>query len=67
MTVAGVIAVGVLEALLVAVALSIVDVAREALDGALAPVRWFVFDAEALTHVDATGVDAPHLTGPVAG
>jgi sulfate permease, SulP family len=21
-------------------------------------VRWFVFDAEALTHVDATGVDA---------
>jgi anti-anti-sigma regulatory factor len=31
---------------------------REALDGAPTPVRWFVFDAEALTHVDATGVDA---------
>ena len=113
-TMAGVVAVGVLEALLVAVALSIVDVARrsatphdavlgwverlgryanvrlhpraqitpgvlvyrlddrlffanasyvkgrvrEALHGAPAPVRWFVFDAEALTHVDATGVDA---------
>ena len=101
-TMAGVVAVGVLEALLVAVALSIVDVARrsatphdadvrlhpraqvtpgvlvyrlddrlffanasyvkgrvrEALHGAPAPVRWFVFDAEALTHVDATGMDA---------
>jgi len=113
-TMAGVIAVGVLQALLVAVALSIVDVARrsatphdavlgwverlgrygdvrlhprarvtpgvlvyrlddrlffanagyvkgrvrEALHGAPAPVHWLVFDAEALTHVDATGVDA---------
>jgi sulfate permease, SulP family len=113
-TMAGVVAVGVLEALLVAVALSIVDVARrsatphdavlgwderlgryadvrlhprarvtpgvlvyrlddrlffanagyvkgrvrEALHGAPTPVRWFVFDAEALTYVDATGVDA---------
>jgi MFS superfamily sulfate permease-like transporter len=109
-TMAGVVAVGVLEALLVAVALSIVDVARrsatphdavlgwverlgryadvrlhprarvtpgvlvyrlffanasyvkgrirEAIHGAPTPVRWFVFDAEALTHVDATGVDA---------
>jgi sulfate permease, SulP family len=109
-TMAGVVAVGVLEALLVAVALSIVDGARrsatphdtvlgwvepmgryanvrfhpraqvtpgvlvyrlffanasyvkgrvrEALHGAPAPVRWFVFDAEALTRVDATGMDA---------
>jgi sulfate permease, SulP family len=113
-TMAGVVAVGVLQALLVAVALSIVDVARrsatphdavlgwvdrlgryadirlhprarvtpgvlvyrlddrlffanasyvkgrvrEALHGAPTPVRWFVFDAEALTHVDATGVGA---------
>jgi SulP family sulfate permease len=113
-TLAGVVAVGVLEALLLAVALSIVDVVRrsatphdavlgwvprlgryadvrlhprarvtpgvlvyrlddrlffanasyvkarirEAIDGAPAPVRWLVFDAEALTHVDATGVDA---------
>jgi SulP family sulfate permease len=112
-TMAGVIAVGVLEALLVAVALSIVDVVRrsttphdavlgwvdrqgryanvqlhprarvvpgvlvyrlddrlffanasyvkgrirEAIHGAPAPVQWLVFDAEALTHVDATGVD----------
>lgn len=31
---------------------------REAIDGAPAPVRWFVFDAEALSHVDATGIDA---------
>jgi sulfate permease, SulP family len=31
---------------------------REAVHGAPTPVRWFVFDAEALTHVDATGVDA---------
>jgi sulfate permease, SulP family len=31
---------------------------RRALHGAPTPVRWFVFDAEALTHVDATGVDA---------
>jgi SulP family sulfate permease len=113
-TLAGVVAVGVLEALLVAVALSIVDVARrsatphdavlgwverlgryadvrlhprarvtpgvliyrlddrrffanasyvkgrvrEALHGAPASVRWLVFNAEALTHVDATGVHA---------
>jgi SulP family sulfate permease len=113
-TMAGVVAVGVLEALVVAVALSIVDVARrsatphdavlgwverlgryadvrlhprarvtpgvlvyrlddrlffanasyvkgrvrEAIHGAPTPVRWLVFDAEALTHVDATGVDA---------
>jgi sulfate permease, SulP family len=112
-TMAGVVLVGVLEALLVAVALSIVDVARrsatphdavlgwverlgryadvrlhpsatvtpgvlvyrlddrlffanagyvrgrirEAVDGAPAPVRWLVFDAEALSHVDATGVE----------
>ena len=114
LTLAGVVAVGVLEALLVAVALSIVDVVRrsatphdavlgwverlgryadvrvhpsarvtpgvliyrlddrlffanasyvkgrirEAIDGAPTPVRWFVFDAGALTHVDATGVGA---------
>jgi sulfate permease, SulP family len=113
-TLAGVVAVGVLEALLVAVALSIVDVARrsatphdavlgwverldrygdvrlhpraqvtpgvlvyrlddrlffanahyvqgrvrEAIHGAPTSVRWLVFDAEALTHVDATGADA---------
>jgi len=31
---------------------------REAIDGAPAPVRWFVFDAEALSHVDATGVSS---------
>jgi SulP family sulfate permease len=30
---------------------------REAIDGAPTPVRWFVFDAEALSHIDATGVD----------
>jgi sulfate permease, SulP family len=30
----------------------------QATDGAPTPVRWLVFDAEALTHVDATGVDA---------
>jgi MFS superfamily sulfate permease-like transporter len=30
----------------------------EALHGAPTPVCWFVFDAEALTHVDATGMDA---------
>jgi high affinity sulfate transporter 1 len=29
---------------------------REAVAGAPAPVRWLVFDAEALNHVDATGV-----------
>jgi SulP family sulfate permease len=29
---------------------------REAIDGAPTPVRWFVFDAEALTHIDATGI-----------
>jgi sulfate permease, SulP family len=113
-TMAGVVAVGVLEALVVAVALSIVDVVRrsaiphdavlgwvprlgryadvrvhpraevtpgvlvyrlddrlffanasyvkgrvrEAIHGAPTTVRWFVFDAEGLTHVDATGVDA---------
>jgi sulfate permease, SulP family len=33
---------------------------REAIDGAPAPVRWLVFDAEALSHVDATGVQALH-------
>jgi sulfate permease, SulP family len=113
-TMAGVVLVGVLEALIVAVALSIVDVVRrsatphdavlgwvgrlgryadvrlhpsaritpgvlvyrlddrlffanagyvrgrirEAINGAPAPVRWLVFDAEALSHVDASGVDA---------
>jgi MFS superfamily sulfate permease-like transporter len=31
---------------------------REAIHGAPTPVEWFVFDAEGLTHVDATGVDA---------
>jgi SulP family sulfate permease len=31
---------------------------REAINGAPAPVRWLVFDAEALTHVDATGIAA---------
>jgi sulfate permease, SulP family len=31
---------------------------REAIHGAPNPVRWFVFDAEALTHVDATGIHA---------
>jgi sulfate permease, SulP family len=111
-TVAGVITVGVLRALLLAVALSVVDAVRrsakphdavlgwverldryadvrlhptakitpgvlvyrlddrlffanahyvkgrirEAIAGAPAPVRWLVFDAEALNHVDATGV-----------
>ena len=30
---------------------------REAIHGAPDPVRWLVFDAEALAHVDATGVD----------
>jgi len=29
---------------------------REAIAGARTPVRWLVFDAEALNHVDATGV-----------
>jgi high affinity sulfate transporter 1 len=112
-TMAGVILVGVLEALLIAVALSIVDVVRrsasphdavlgwverlgryadvkvhpsavvvpgvliyrlddrlffanatyvaarirEAIDGSPTPVRWLIFDAEALTHVDATGLE----------
>jgi sulfate permease, SulP family len=111
-TMAGVVTVGVLRALLVAVALSIVDAIRrsatphdavlgwverldryadvrlhpsakitpgvliyrlddrlffanvdyvkgrirEAISGAPAPVHWLVFDAEALNHVDATGV-----------
>ncbi len=31
---------------------------REAVRGAPTPVRWLVFDAEAVTHVDATGVEA---------
>jgi high affinity sulfate transporter 1 len=31
---------------------------REAIAGAPAPVRWLVFDAEALSHVDASGVHA---------
>jgi MFS superfamily sulfate permease-like transporter len=31
---------------------------REALHGAPASVRWLVFNAEALTHVDASGVHA---------
>jgi len=30
----------------------------EAIAGAPTPVRWLVLDAEALTHLDATGVDA---------
>ena len=30
---------------------------REAIAGAPTPVRWLVFDAEGLSHVDATGVD----------
>jgi MFS superfamily sulfate permease-like transporter len=29
---------------------------REAISGAPAPIHWLVFDAEALNHVDATGV-----------
>jgi SulP family sulfate permease len=113
-TMAGVVAVGVLQALLVAVALSIVDVVRrsaiphdavlgwdqrlgryadisvhrraritpgvlayrlddrlffanagyvsgrirEAIHGSPTPVRWLVFDAEALAHLDATGARA---------
>jgi SulP family sulfate permease len=113
-TTLGVVLVGVLEALTVAVALSLIDVVRrsatphdavlgwverlgryadvrlhpraritpgvlvyrlddrlffanasyvsgrigEALGGAPTPVRWLVFDAEALSHVDATGVHA---------
>ena len=32
--------------------------ALEALRGAPTPARWLVFDAEAMAHVDATGVDA---------
>jgi SulP family sulfate permease len=36
---------------------------REAIDGAPAPGRWLVFDAEGLSHVDATGIEA--LTQPV--
>jgi SulP family sulfate permease len=31
---------------------------HEAIDGAPDPVRWFVFDAEGLSHVDATGIGA---------
>jgi SulP family sulfate permease len=31
---------------------------REAIDGAPTPVRWLVFDAEALSHIDATGIHA---------
>ena len=113
-TTLGVVLIGVLEALVIAVALSLVDVARrsatphdavlgwverlgryadirvhrraritpgvlvyrlddrlffananyvrgrirEAIDGAPEPVRWFVFDAEALSHIDATGIHA---------
>jgi sulfate permease, SulP family len=113
-TMAGVVLVGVLQALIVAVALSIFDVVRrsatphdavlgwverlgryadvrlhpsaivtpgvlvyrlddrlffananyvsgrirEAIDGAKSPVHWLVFDAEALVHVDASGIDA---------
>jgi sulfate permease, SulP family len=40
---------------------------HEAVDGALAPVRWLIFDAEALTHVDATGAGAlKQLVGTLA-
>jgi sulfate permease, SulP family len=35
---------------------------HEAVEGAPTPVRWFVFDAEALTRVDATGVAALEQT-----
>jgi SulP family sulfate permease len=35
---------------------------REAVEGAPTPVRWLVFDAEALTRVDATGVAALNQT-----
>ncbi|MGH3084397.1 MAG: sodium-independent anion transporter [Gaiellaceae bacterium] len=31
---------------------------REAINGAPSPTRWLVFDAEAVTHVDATGLEA---------
>jgi MFS superfamily sulfate permease-like transporter len=31
---------------------------REAVDGAPPPVRWVVFDAEAISGMDATGVEA---------
>jgi high affinity sulfate transporter 1 len=31
---------------------------QEAIHGAPQPVRWVVFDAEAMTHVDSTGLDA---------
>ena len=31
---------------------------REAVHGASQPVRWLVFDAEAVTHADSTGLDA---------
>lgn len=31
---------------------------REAIDGAPPPVRWLVFDAEAMSQMDATGVEA---------
>ncbi len=31
---------------------------QEAIRGASQPVRWVVFDAEAMTHVDTTGLDA---------
>jgi SulP family sulfate permease len=37
---------------------------REAINEAPAPVRWLIFDAEALSHLDATGVHAlKDLTG----
>jgi SulP family sulfate permease len=36
----------------------------EAIRGARQPVRWLVLDAEAITHVDATGLDTlAELTG----
>ena len=38
---------------------------REALHGAPAPVRWFVFDAEA-SPTSMPPASTPHLTGPVA-
>jgi SulP family sulfate permease len=31
---------------------------REAIRAAASPVRWLILDAEAITHVDATGLDA---------
>jgi high affinity sulfate transporter 1 len=41
---------------------------REALRGAPEPARWLVFDAESVTHVDATGTEAlRELTAELAG